>query len=136
MRVLGAPRVNFLEVVSESGLQGVEHLGTVTSHGAEVTDIEDDRVMTTREVLSHRATRVLKRHLPATEGDDFRAEFDVKVIKIGTAIQRDSLSGSTVHNTQVVLTEELVKISLVHDEERDLGIEIAESTNLAVLLGR
>jgi hypothetical protein len=60
----------------------------------------------------------------------------VQVIKIGTAIQRDSLSGSTVHNTQVVLTEELVKISLVHDEERDLRIEIAESANLAVLLGR
>jgi hypothetical protein len=101
-----------------------------------VTDVKHDRVVTTREVLSHGAARVLKGHLPATEGDDFRAEFDVQVIEIGTAIQQDSLSGSTIHDTQVVLTKELMKVTLVYDEERELRIEITEAANLAVLLGR
>jgi hypothetical protein len=42
-----------------------------------VTDIKDNRVVTTGEVFRHGTGRVLQRHLPATEGDDFRAEFDV-----------------------------------------------------------
>jgi hypothetical protein len=33
-----------------------------------------------------------------------------------------------------VLTEEGVKVTLVHDEKRDLGVELAKATDLAVLL--
>jgi hypothetical protein len=101
-----------------------------------VTDVKNDRVVATGEVFRHVARGVLKRHFPATKRDDFRAEFDVQVIKIGTAIQQNSLGGSTVHTTQVVLTKELVKVSLVHDEQRNLGIEITESPYLGVLLRR
>jgi hypothetical protein len=75
--VLGPSRINLVEIVGQSGLQGVKHLGAVTSDSTEVTDIKDNRVVTTGEVFRHGTGGILQRHLPATEGDDFRAEFDV-----------------------------------------------------------
>jgi len=36
-------------------LQRVEHVGSVTTKRAEVTDVEDDRVVATGEVLGERA---------------------------------------------------------------------------------
>jgi hypothetical protein len=47
---------------------------------------------------------------------------------------RDSLGGSTVNDTQIVLTEEIVEVTLVDHHQRDLRIELAKTSNLAVLL--
>jgi hypothetical protein len=45
-----------------------------------------------------------------------------------------SLGGSTVHDIEIVSSQNRVKVALVDDEQWDLGIELAEVTHLAVLL--
>jgi hypothetical protein len=46
----------------------------------------------------------------------------------------NSLGGSTVNDTQIVLTEEFVEVTLVDHQKGNLGVELAEAANLAVLL--
>ena len=86
VRVLRATRSDLVEVVRQRVLQRLEHVGPVTAHRAEVADVKDHGVVATREVLGDRARRVLQRHLPAAEGDDLRAQFDVKIVEIRTAV--------------------------------------------------
>jgi hypothetical protein len=44
------------------------------------------------------------------------------------------LGGSTVHVIEIVPFQNRVKVALIDNEERDLGIELAEVTDLAILL--
>ncbi len=65
VRVLGAARRDSRQVVGQRRLERVEHPGAVTAHGAQVADVEDDRVAPAGQVLGDGARRVRQGHLPA-----------------------------------------------------------------------
>ena len=66
VRVLRPTRTDLAKIVRQRRLQPIKRVVTGDPNGAEVRDVEDDRVLPARKMFVDRA-RVLERHVPAAE---------------------------------------------------------------------
>ncbi len=74
MGVLRATRGDLAEVVGQRVLKPLAGVCTRDTDGAEMADVEGDRVVTARHVLRDRARGIRERHLPTAEVDHLGAE--------------------------------------------------------------
>ena len=116
-------------------------------HRAEVAHVEDRRVGAAGPVLGDGAARVRERHLPAAEVHHLRPEARragrrgserPKRRGLGSPAQPRSArrsGGPEARGVEAVAGQQGQEVPLVDDDQRDIGVELAESTDLGVLAG-
>ncbi len=83
------------QVVAQGVLQVVERGRPLDAHGAEMTDVERHRALTTGPMLGHGARGVGQGHLPPAEGHHLRPEGDVRRVERRVTIRVLALSLSS-----------------------------------------